>query len=188
MKKAIRMTVAVGALLMLVGLCLGCSEEHKKQQSTGLSGDFPDTLEDMITESGTIVAVNLTGKETVSEVRDSGNYIKTKLPEAEVTEVIRGDPELAGQMINVLPLNISAYPEHRYLLFMNRSQELIGEHPVYVINGGGHLKIDEQGLLFWTKAEPLYPNSKPFYMDEAFTGLTIDEAQEKINGILQEKS
>lgn len=45
--------------------------------------------------------------------------------------------------------------------------------------------VDPQGLLFYTTVEPLYPNSKKFFMDEAFTGLTIDEAREKINGILR---
>jgi hypothetical protein len=47
--------------------------------------------------------------------------------------------------------------------------------------------VDDQGLLFYTTVEPLYPNSKKFYMDEAFTGLTIEEAREKIHGILDGK-
>jgi len=143
----------------------------------------------MLVESETIMAVNLTG---VEEDANQG-YIKLKLKEAEVTDVIRGDKEMIGQTIiidTVASLSTWQDPEqHRYLLFMNESIEDREVNPVYQVTGltTGILMIDSNDLLFWRKRDPLYPNSKKFYMDEAFTGLTIEEAREKIHGILDGK-
>jgi len=137
----------------------------------------------------TIVAVNLTGRE---EVEKEG-YQKLKLMDVEVTYVIRGDDGLEGNIITIETLErLRAWsdPEQRrFLLFMNRLEEESGQYPVYRVNGisSGIMMINSQGHLFWTKGEPLIPGSKKFYMDEAFTGLTLEEAKEKINGILRLK-
>jgi len=157
--------------------------------SSGLSGGGPETLDELLAESETIMAVNLTG---VEEDANQG-YIKLKLKEAEVTDVIRGDTGMLGQKIvinTVASLSAWQNPEQRrYLFFMNRPEQNGGVLPEYKITGEvmGILMVDAQGLLFYTTVEPLYPNSKKFYMDEAFTGLTLEEARDKINEILDRK-
>jgi len=143
----------------------------------------------MIVASGAIVVVNLTG---VEEVEKEGKQ-KAKLMDVEVTDVIRGEPNLERSIITIDTLQrLRAWndPEQRrFLLFLKPSSQKSDGQAVYVITGGvkGILIVDDQGLLFYTTVEPLYPNSKKFYMDEAFTGLTIEEAREKINGILYGK-
>jgi hypothetical protein len=143
----------------------------------------------MLMGAQTIVAVNLTGRE---EVEKEG-YQKLKLMDVEVTEVVRGDSRLGGSIITIETLErLRAWsdPEQRrFLLFLNRLEEESERYPVYRVNGisSGIMMIDPQGHLFWTKGEPSIPGSKKFYMDEAFTGLTLEEAREKINGILQRR-
>ncbi|GBF74461.1 hypothetical protein PA598K_02806 [Paenibacillus sp. 598K] len=179
---------AIGFALIFLCLCLGCANTNIKP-NTDLSIPGPENLEEMVLESDIIVIVNLTG---VEEVEKEGKQ-KAKLMDVEVTDVIRGEAILERSIITIDTLQrLSAWndpKQRRFLLFLKPSSQKSDGQAVYVITGGvmGILMVDDQGLLFYTTVEPLYPNSKKFYMDEAFTGLTIEEAREKINEILDGK-
>ncbi|GBF74460.1 hypothetical protein PA598K_02805 [Paenibacillus sp. 598K] len=187
METRTRLRLTVVIIFGLLSLCIGCS-----QPSSGLSVPGPETLEELLAGTKTIAAVNLTGIEEVEPAKHAG-YQKLKLMDVEVTDIIRGDDGLEGSIITIETLeSLRAWrdPEQRrYLLFLNRVKDKTGKRVLYRVTGttSGIMMIDPQGLLFWTKGEPLIPGSKKFYMDEAFTGLTIEEAKEKINGILRRK-
>ncbi|MCR8656562.1 hypothetical protein [Paenibacillus endoradicis] len=142
----------------------------------------PDSFEQMIKESESIVVAHRTGVDTIIS---SENQINTVRFQIEVSEVLKGDLDLSQQKIKIQTLEqLRAWRDEgqeKYILFLEPySRE--DEENVYRVVGltFGVLKIDEFNQVFWSRGLNQSGSGNLFYMDEEFRGLSLEDTINKI--------
>jgi len=168
-------------LFCLILLITGCN--NKASIDTGLmSTAGPESFQQMIKQSETIVVVHKTGVDTI---KSSENTITTIHVQFEVSEVLKGDSELSQQKINIETLEqLRAWRDEgqeNYILFLE-PHAAEAENKFYRIVGLtlGVLKIDQSNQVFWSKGLEQSGSGNQFYMDEEFRGLSLEDTVHKI--------
>jgi hypothetical protein len=179
----VKRTVFLAVSALLLFSLAGCSlaengnEGSKEPYYGAMSVHVFETFRDLEEDSALIILAEKTGNSMIREQ----DILRFVITEVKVAKVLKGDPSLFGQTVNILeyaPMSMTTHDkEKRYVLFLYPHDGKIVDNG-YWITGvyQGKFKLDQNGKLLYDAHQ--YGGVITF--QDQLTGLAVSELESRL--------